>query len=78
MRTRFFFILRAVRWHNDDGNSDDDEDNDDDDSNDDDNGENYIDIRLQKTWNQVQIISAAPRTRAWARTAEDGGEQGDF
>ena len=49
MRTRFFFILRAVRWHNDDGNSDDDEDNDDDDSNDDDNGENDIDKKLQTT-----------------------------
>ena len=47
MRTRFFFILRAVRWHNDDGNSDDDKDSNDDDNNDDDNGENDVDIRLQ-------------------------------
>ena len=41
MRTRFFFILRAVRWHNHDVNRVDDDrvdddDNDDDDSNDDD------------------------------------------
>ena len=62
MRTRFFFILRAVRWHNHDGNRVDDDrvddnrvddnrvdddDNDDDDSNDDDSNDDDIDIKLQ-------------------------------